>query len=187
MSRDYAKKSKLKAKPRKKATAKRSRKGRYLLLVLALGCMALYRYSSLDFNKMQKDLYKTIDTSQRISKKLPKPTFEFYTRLPKGQESTHIAQIPTSQQNISETNTTDIKNIHNYLIQVASFKKFSDADRLRASLILQGHLAKLSKFQNNSITWYRVEIGPFNSLQQAKQKQALLEKLNHAGLIKQLA
>jgi cell division protein FtsN len=187
MSRDYAKKNKTRAKPRKKAAVKRIRKGRYIFFVLALSCMAFYRYSSLDFNKMQKDLYKTIDSSQKISKRLPKPTFEFYTRLPKAQESTRIVQSSPSELDNNKKEMTKLNNLHNYLIQVASFKKFTDADRLRASLILQGYQAKLSKFQNNATTWYRVEIGPFKSLQQAKQKQSLLEKLNHAGLIKQLA
>ena len=112
---------------------------------------------------MQKDLYKTIDSSQKITKKLPKPTFEFYTRLPKGQESTHIVKQSVTTPKTKKEPATVINNLHKYLIQVGSFKKFIDADQLRASLILKGYQTKLSKFQNNTTTWYRVEIGPFLS------------------------
>ena len=158
-------------------------------MCLLLGAFALYKYSSIDINKIQKQVSNKIQIDQTRPKQLPKPKFEFYTRLPKANISfQYELKKPSWPTSTHKTKVIDAKpiaqNLTNYLIQVASFKKLIDADNLRARLIIQGHIATLSQFQNNTNTWYRVEIGPFASLKKAKKEQLNLEKLKYNGLIK---
>ena len=163
------------------------------MLCLVLVAFALYKYSSIDINKIQKHVSKKIETHQIRPKQLPKPKFEFYTRLPKANSSFQYDTRKTTKAFVSanKVRVVDAKPItqhgEHYLIQVASFKKLIDADNLRASLIMQGHSASLSQFKNNTSTWYRVEIGPFTSLQKAKAEQLDLEKIKHNGLIKKIS
>lgn len=169
-------------------------KSKLILLCLLLSAFALYKYSSIDIHQIQKGVYTKIKIDQSRPKELPKPKFEFYTRLPKA-HNTFNEEKPLSTEIISNKNSSGVQVVdakpvthqdNNYLIQVASFKKLSDADNLRANLIMQGHTASLSQFKNSQTTWYRVELGPFTSLQQAKQKQLALEKANLNGLIKKI-
>lgn len=72
-------------------------------------------------------------------------------------------------------NSNNIKKV-NYLLQLASFKDYKDADNLRAKLILSGidvdiYNAKL----NNNTTWYRVRSKKTNDYQNVtKLKDKLL-------------
>ena len=191
MARDYAKKGKP-VRKRKKST--KSRKGWLYLLVLIGAGFIVYRYSSLDVNKIQKDISKTLKLTKQSKQQSDKPKFEFYTRLPKGhqyptkeKEKSSSVEKHLSSQMPSSSQIQQKQSNKRYVVQVASFKKFADADRLRASLILQGYQATLSKFTNNLSTWYRVEVGPFDSIEQARHKQQGLEQLNHTSLIKKIA
>lgn len=192
MSRDYAKKNRPKTAPKKKKSTLNKKRGWHYLVLLIIGGIISYRYFAIDMQKIQQDVYKTVKLTKEKIQEKQQPTFEFYTRLPRGQEKTKQSSSTASTSigsNTSQTtsNTPYSSSTHRYVIQIASFKQFTDADRLRASLILQGQMATISRFTNNTVTWYRVEIGPFESLQQAKQKQLSLEKLEHSGLIKQIA
>lgn len=48
-----------------------------------------------------------------------------------------------------------------YSIQAASFRDRNDAEKLRASLLLEGLPAKTSYSEVNGSRWYRVAVGPF--------------------------
>ncbi|MGH8568245.1 MAG: SPOR domain-containing protein [Gammaproteobacteria bacterium] len=61
-----------------------------------------------------------------------------------------------------------------YMIQVGSFQRYQDADRVKARLALAGVTAGIQRVViNGSDVWYRVRVGPFNdlkSLQGARQR-----------------
>lgn len=187
MTQDYARSTTNKRDNHKNPFIRHKNKG--VVLCLLAGAFALYKYSSVDFNQIQKSVAKNIEIEQSRPKQLPKPKFEFYTRLPKNNTFTAPAS-PKKKLPKANVSSLDAKpiiaNANNYLIQIASFKKFSEAENLRARLIMQGHNAYLSQFKNSTNTWFRVEIGPFNSLQQAKRQQFTLEKLSYNGLIKRV-
>ena len=191
MSRDYAKKTR--SKKRRHPRRKKGNLFKRVLLICLLGLIGSfgYRYSNLDINKLKSDVVKTVKLNPKNKKPTPSPTFEFYTRLPNFKDPQNKTDQPlTSSQSVISANQPDKSaepvSQSKYLIQVGSFKNFKDADRLKATLTLQGYHTQLSQFTNHSTTWFRVEVGPFPSLKQTKQQQQKLEKNHINGLIKQV-
>jgi len=74
-----------------------------------------------------------------------------------------------------------------YLIQVASFRSEAEADEQKAQLALIGVEARIEKVTiDNKDTYYRVRIGPVNSLQRAQATLAQLESNGINGLLVRL-
>ena len=74
-----------------------------------------------------------------------------------------------------------------FTIQVAAFRLASDADQMKASLLLKGFNAGVSAITSQGVTWFRVRVGPFASHEQAVQTQVLLarrERVN--GMIRKM-
>lgn len=65
---------------------------------------------------------------------------------------------------------------HHYQLQLAAFRRYEDADELKAKLILQGYPTTINSANVNGTVWYRLWIGPYNTTQQAKSVQAQLEQ-----------
>lgn len=75
-----------------------------------------------------------------------------------------------------------------WLVQIASFNKRSDAERLKASLTLQGFDVGIASIAKNGTAWFRVTIGPFSSHSQAEKAQILVAKTERMrGMIKKSA
>ncbi len=157
-----------------------------LCSIIALAFI-FFRYSSIDFTQIKQKVAHTIKQNQNRPTKLPKPKFEFYTRLPKGNVTEYHAKTAHNKPHSPTKSPRSIDPIEkklppkqvinsgqHYLIQVAAFKQLADADKLRAELIMQGFNSNLSHYKNATTTWYRVEIGPFPSLALAKQQQQTL-------------
>jgi cell division protein FtsN len=51
-----------------------------------------------------------------------------------------------------------------YILQVGAFRSLEEADRLKASLALQGISAHIESADINGTTWHRVRVGPFTSM-----------------------
>jgi len=51
-----------------------------------------------------------------------------------------------------------------YILQVGAFRSLDEADRLKASLALQGISAHIESADINGTTWHRVRVGPFASM-----------------------
>jgi cell division protein FtsN len=49
-----------------------------------------------------------------------------------------------------------------YVLQAGSYKKFEDADRVRAQLALQGIPSNVQRVAIDNDTWHRVRIGPIS-------------------------
>ena len=99
----------------------------------------------------------------------PKPTFEFYTILPEMEvvipdEELLPPEAPESTSTHGESTTPNNKDGATYILQMGSFRKFSDADRLKAKLALIGVESEIQKVTiNNRDTFHRVRSGPYQS------------------------
>ncbi|CAN5263534.1 SPOR domain-containing protein [soil metagenome] len=63
-----------------------------------------------------------------------------------------------------------------YVLQVGSFKSFSDADNLKAKLAMLGFEVKVKSGQKAGVVWHRVYLGAFANSQQATQIQQQLKE-----------
>ncbi len=81
--------------------------------------------------------------------------FEFYTRLPQ-------MEVPVDT---SREQSTDNKKTSDYLymLQVGSFDRKADAERLKAQLALLGEVAMIQDVAVNGVSMHRVRLGPFSS------------------------
>ncbi len=115
-------------------------------------------------------------SSQRNEKSVMAPVFEFYERLK--QEQVEIPRYnPSSEESVNQT--------HEYYLQVASFIKQSDADNLRASLILLNLEASIEKSKLESgERRYRVLSGPYQSKSKLAKSQELLVSNGYDFLVR---
>lgn len=101
---------------------------------------------------------------QASSKKQPaekkadkKPRFDFYNLLPEMEVFIPPQDLAAQREKKSAEGIT-------YYLQAGSFRREKDADRMRAQLALnniESHIQRVTI--NNSKTWYRVRVGPFQS------------------------
>ncbi|MCB1761562.1 MAG: SPOR domain-containing protein [Gammaproteobacteria bacterium] len=118
----------------------------------------------------------------------PKPVYEFYTILPEMEvvvpEPEPVPEpgaAPKSAANIESPR--EIQSLsERYMLQMGSFRKYADADRLKASLALVGIQAEIQKVKiDNGETFHRVRAGPYTQekvkLLNAKLKQNRINSL----------
>ncbi|MGB0466406.1 MAG: SPOR domain-containing protein [Pontibacterium sp.] len=98
--------------------------------------------------------------------------FEFYQMLPKG-------EVTTSDPSAYKSTPRDAKSAQRYLLQAGSFRHATDAERLRAQLILTGLPNVHNQKTRNAAgeTWYRVRTGPFDNRITLKKARDKLVKL----------
>ncbi|MFC0445471.1 SPOR domain-containing protein [Pseudidiomarina halophila] len=65
------------------------------------------------------------------------------------------------------------------LMQCGSFRKRSDAERLRASIALQGLESQIYPSNNN--TWFRVVLGPYETKRDAEAERHILQRARIHG------
>lgn len=71
--------------------------------------------------------------------------------------------------------TIDSKLPGNYLLQAGSFRSASDADKVRANIILLGLPARVESIKNDKgETFYRIYVGSFNTVDAMKNAQTIL-------------
>ena len=123
-----------------------------------------------------------------------KPKFDFYQLLPKievpvsdsAPQATRALPVTTPSPAHTNANNKTSSAQTIYVLQVASFKTFSDADTLKAKLSLLGFEVNVHHFKAASgQEWYRVWIGPYASKQQAQQAQAQLSQNKVSSLLRQ--
>jgi cell division protein FtsN len=182
--RDYAKNkrgkasaSRAKSSPKKAPTKKRFPRGLLaitLLLLAGLG-YGLYSLTQVDPEKATTPLThakpnekkavkpKPVEKAPQVVEKSIKSSendnrFEFYDMLKK-------SEVETPQVDAYKSTPRDAKTEHTYLLQAGSFKSKSDAERMRAQLILLGlpNVHTDTSKSDNGTLWYRVRLGPFDN------------------------
>jgi len=86
-----------------------------------------------------------------------RPRFDFYNLLPEMEVFIPPQELATERERKTAEAIT-------YYLQVGSFRRTEDADRMRAQLALNNietHIQRVTI--NDSQTWYRVRVGPFQS------------------------
>jgi cell division protein FtsN len=105
----------------------------------------------------------------------PKPRFDFYTILPEME-----VKVPEWASANPATNQTPALEPGSYVLQVASFQRYEEADKVKAKLALNGIVADIQRVViNGKDTWYRVRVGPFKDLARV---DAMRSKLQQAGM-----
>ena len=98
------------------------------------------------------------------------PHYDFYKMLPSFQ-----VIIPGQDKDVRSGNpASPVQQPGSYILQVGSFPNYADADRMKATLALQGIESSIQSVQvNNGSTWNRGRIGPIKDL---KEVNAVREK-----------
>ena len=73
----------------------------------------------------------------------------------------------------------------NYYLQAGSFRQRSDADQVRAQILLLGMDVKLENATINGNQWYRVQVGPFDTRDSLDQAQRTLSGNGFNNLLPQ--
>ena len=167
MTRDYAKKStkrspqrgsspgNVKKRPKKNNQSPPGWLWLFVGVLLGVLIMSLTKLSEVPSDQ-ESDISE--DTSTENSDNSGnKPRFDFYTLL---RESEVIVPDTPDTDN---TATQSVNSNDTFLLQVGSFKSNSDADSLRARLLLLNLNAKIEKVSpRKNETWHRVIVGPFS-------------------------
>ena len=114
------------------------------------------------------------------------PVFDFYTLLPESEVSLTTVQEPAPAASPVPSSARPVEG-RQYLLQAGSFRSFKDAERLRAKLLLEGHMPKVEKVTVGSgETWHRVQLGPFSDRATIDNVQQELAAQNVDTLLLQL-
>ena len=164
------------AKQKSRAQASRTNNSRqipgwlWLLTGMVLGGFIMFIAQLSKMKQAQETSAGPVAESKQASEEKEKtfmPVFEFYESLKKDQ-----VEIP----DYAPPSEADLKPTHEFFLQVASFRRESDAESTRARLILMNmntHIEK-SRLQSGGST-YRVIVGPYQSKSKlAKARQTLV-------------
>lgn len=176
MTKDYAKK-----RPKNKSAKRRepSLPTKTILITfcfIALLVTGLYYLTHLP--SLQKSLSSRKTVTKTVKKQtskakiatIEKPQFEFYNIL----QENNADQRTHDNANDAATRKNNLTDPKNYILQVASYKQFNDADRLKASLILSGYNANVRATMAMDQQWYRVYLGPNMTKSHAEKLQQRL-------------
>lgn len=116
------------------------------------------------------------DTGKTGAKTAPsEPRFDFYTILPEMEVVTPEHELGAD----AARSVPPVKQPGTYVLQAGSFRRFAEADRLKASLALLGIEADIQTVTiNGGETWHRVRIGPFRDLAELNEVRARLKENN---------
>lgn len=74
-----------------------------------------------------------------------------------------------------------------YMLQLASFRRPEDAQKMRASLLMKGFTANITPFNQQGSQWFRVTLGPFSSKMDAERIQGSLARSERiVGMIRKI-
>ncbi|MFN7096574.1 MAG: SPOR domain-containing protein [Gammaproteobacteria bacterium] len=123
------------------------------------------------------------------------PKFNFYTDLPSSKlealptDSTTTTNKsktqPASSATLAQTTspaTSDASSTTEYYLQIASFNDYSDADKLKAQLLLDDFNVNTEKTTINGKEWFRVIVGPYQDLTSLNAAQSQLNTLHFQSI-----
>ncbi|MFT5219450.1 MAG: cell division protein FtsN [Planctomycetota bacterium] len=122
-------------------------------------------------------------TSKQPVDQSTKPTIDFYSVLPKRELEITISE---EEQAAIENPSINKEASDQSILQVGSFQSNGEADSLKAQLAFLGLEAKIKSAVVNADTWYRVQIGPFDSNTRLSQAKNMLIE-NDIGFIERKA
>ncbi len=93
------------------------------------------------------------------------------------------SEVVTDPRAYVNPKDSDTERSMEYLLQAASFRNRSDAEGLRASLLLMDLPTNSSRVQLESGAWFRVLVGPFPTQNQAQHAMTRLRQHNISALL----
>jgi cell division protein FtsN len=163
--------------------------GGIVIGAFAMGLAMLKLGPSLSTNKVPGIPTPQAKSSQEEQPHAHKPTFEFYTILPEMEVVIPDEEIVKPDDDSpaeprEKTTTTPAQEQHSYILQMGSFRKHADADRLKARLALIGIEAEIQKVSiNNRDTYHRVRSGPYHSQSQLNAARRRVKENNINSLV----
>jgi len=93
----------------------------------------------------------------------PETRYDFYEMLPNFE-----VVVPEREAAVRPDAPTApaVERAGSYVLQVGSYRKFEEADRVRAQLALQGIESKVQRVSVDNDTWHRVRVGPVTDLRE---------------------
>jgi cell division protein FtsN len=93
----------------------------------------------------------------------PADRYDFYEMLPNFE-----VVVPEREAAVRRDAPTapPVERAGSYVLQVGSYRKFQEADRVRAQLALQGIESKVQRVSVDNDTWHRVRVGPITDLRE---------------------
>ncbi|WP_347331495.1 SPOR domain-containing protein [Marinimicrobium locisalis] len=188
MTRDYAKKSR--PAPRRNRPKSQVPGWVWLFTGLVLGGFIVFLARLTDVNVPEQPQQTAPEPAPKVAEEpkpekqdTPKPRFDFYKLL---RESEVI--VPATEPAESQANNGGEQqaSIDEFILQVGSFRKSSEADSLRAQLLLLNLDAYTEQVTlNNNEVWHRVLVGPFsNQSRLASARSTLVSNDYHALVLK---
>jgi cell division protein FtsN len=116
-----------------------------------------------------------------VAKAAAGPKFDFYTLLPEMEVA--VAKKPASAIAATPSQTPALPEGEivlpspfeqaKYRLQLASFKRYDEADMLKAKLAMAGHIVEIHSIKlDNGLTWYRV----YTPIVDSREKALNLQK-----------
>jgi len=168
----------------------------WVLLLCLLPLIALVWFL-MHLEARQDSVHSTDSALQRKpAAQPPRPKYEFYKELPKGNANTS-PEKKTPAKPAPSSSSTEVARAKTalrgevppprmqYFLQAGSFQSASDAESLRAQLALLGQITHLEQSKINQQTWHRVMIGPFVSNEQLNQTRKQLAAQGYKQLLPQ--
>jgi len=190
-------KKKSKRTPKKASTGSRKKQKKptpgwvWMLGGLAIGLLvALVVFLADRGNETVKQAKQAVDkaikaTPKPGAKKSAKPDkeasrFDFYTLLPELEVIIPESEIKKGRERIKEKETAV------YMLQVGSFRSYTEADSLKAQLALLGVEANIDPVSSKGEQWLRVRVGPFTDTRTLNQVRNRLNKNNINTMLVQI-
>jgi cell division protein FtsN len=89
----------------------------------------------------------------------PAERYDYYQMLPNFE-----VVVPEKEVAIPRDAPEAVEKQGAYVLQAGSYRKFEEADRVRAQLALQGIESNVQRVAIDNDTWHRVRVGPINDL-----------------------
>ncbi len=106
--------------------------------------------------------------------------YDFFRVLP---EQDHVVSTREIEQASRTTPNTRLDDTASYQLQVGSFRSETDADALKANLVLLGVDVRVIPVNVDGVTWHRVRVGPLSSAREANQIRQRLENNGYQTLV----
>jgi cell division protein FtsN len=199
MARDYAKRPKRKMErktSRKPVSRKRASVAPWtwlvtgLLMGLVIAAIAYLKITVLPGSgtdnipaqaKATPQKQKKASAQKTAAKTPPPPKFDFYTLLPEMEVAVSEPLKPKPAPVQTAHSDEDLVLPHpleqaKYRLQIASFKRYEEADTLKAKLAMTGHMVEIHSIKlDNGTVWYRVYTRVLPNREQAVSLQKELQ------------
>ncbi len=112
-----------------------------------------------------------ISGAESATAEVPKPRWDFYELLPEQTIEVDVEEELEPAADISQPAAAG--HAEQYILQAGSFRQEEDAKRRRAELILLGLSPSIREARDERGPLFRVNLGPFNSLDSVSRARGL--------------